>query len=1625
MKIYTTFLYFHLLYILVHTQLTNNNDFKIISSNDNIDTSNNSIKPHKDENNNKNRDLASTDGFSEIRIFIDKTYINTQKAENANNFDKVINAIDKCVNTIKKLIKVKPMDKIKFSDSDLLSLEIGSNNIDQNLCNTCPGINADLVVIPKFIDNDSIIAKGKPLILHPNTKRPIGAILLINKVLPRTENNQYYLESIFLHQFTHILGFTYEMFEKFPGSINKVIKTETEKRTNFEKKFVITTGVVDFAKKYFNCDSITGVELEDGGGDDGYVNSHWEARILLGEYMNSKIHTPEQAISGFTLALLEDSGWYKTNKYTGGLMRFGKNQGCDFLFKDCEVSDSSKNKFKNDLFTGHTSDSFRATCTSGRQSRSYNVANTIPYRKIQISGKDIADYCFVSDYYYIEEQKMLYVGSCNKGGGEYGSRIFYNDNVKLSKNGEIPEIFGEEISSNSFCVFSSVIPSLKKSENINKYDYYIGINHPMCYPMFCSKKSLTIKIYNQYIVCPRSGGIVQINGDYQGYVYCPDYNLICTGTVLCNDMFECVEKESLEKTDSYNYEYEAKTTQYTIEENQLTESDISIGFELSNEDDTKCPEHCSQCKENRKCIICEDNYKLVGSKENDNNPIVCSSETQSLPNYYKNETDNTFYLCMDNCLACSSKDKCDNCDLKYKLNADKTNCDEKIPHCNFFDSTYTYCIECYKPYYLLSGDNLQCHNETIDKDEYFTEDDEKTFTKCEDVIENCIKCTGRNSCTQCINTHKVEQNGAKCNPKIPHCKTYDANFEYCLECEENYYLLNDDKTHCYNDPIDNERYISEDDGKKYISCDHFIPNCDKCQDRETCIACKEGYILEEDSKTCSIINDPNASCDFKVNNIDDKDITFLQENNINYLVQQYTQNSLNNGKVEHYVNNKYNYTITIFKIDECTKNLLSIGDYYLKTKNILALYNRGYFISCFISYNLKNYMTFYKNTGEKIDMEDKCPECLRLNFKISNNFTKEFLEYYSPLIVEKIKEGNIDVFSKENEILNDKCNSFEVGGINMPLEVREKIYYNNVNYEGIICTDINCIINSKNMEELTSDCDCKINNELNYLFTNVAPNNNNNEQTNDGEESKSDTNIFSCLFKSLTSDKLAQNFAFYFSLSCAIIEIISFALYAPFKQEVNLEKYSKDKDSDQKSENLDDKKTNQVDTPEKGNNATTEDNKQNFSFEGISNPPPKNSILYKYRWFKNKPKILSLENSHDEDLDVQSRDEADPENEMRRKIKKFSFLEKPRSEDTSEIDDDDDDDEISDNGDKKTETSKNKITLVNEDKSKKIFDKYEEKKDMEEKKYEEPKNIVDDIEIQDISPKKEQFETLKINLPPVLSREQNARKRRKHHSIKNQTTKPTKESTYPIKAAEEKNIKKPMEIYIDVLCIKQHIINFFSCYFNKCLEKESFIPLQMKIIRFIFLIILNMFFNSVFIGEKYFVEKYNYFNEKYNLQQSADKDFKISTGEKIGYSFSHGFINALKSFIICLIFQFFLGFIFFGTKKKVDYLIERKKDKEKPFDFGEYNTTMSKIKSLFITFFIINFVLLIILSSYLIGFNMVYKGSESDFLIPTLVTFILLQILPFIISIIITLLWYNGLKKENKTLVNIAKTFLF
>ena len=81
--------------------------------------------------------------------------------------------------------------------------------------------------------------------------------------------------------------------------------------------------------------------------------------------------------------------------------------------------------------------------------------------------------------------------------------------------------------------------------------------------MHCSNRSLTIQINNDYIVCPREGGKIKAN-NYDGYLLCPDYYLICSGTVLCNDLFDCVEIKSTLK--DIIYDYTSKASQDLEEE---------------------------------------------------------------------------------------------------------------------------------------------------------------------------------------------------------------------------------------------------------------------------------------------------------------------------------------------------------------------------------------------------------------------------------------------------------------------------------------------------------------------------------------------------------------------------------------------------------------------------------------------------------------------------------------------------------------------------------------------------------------------------------------------------------------------------------------------------------------------------------------------------------------------------------------------------------------------------------------------------------------------------------------------------------------------------------------------------
>ena len=105
------------------------------------------------------------------------------------------------------------------------------------------------------------------------------------------------MESLFLHKLAHSLGFHSDILCNDPFNSIISIKEINGKNHNY----ISSRNVVDFAKEYFDCPTLEGVEIEEG--IDDCPGSHWSSRILLGEYMTDFAYPEEQVMSGFTLAL--------------------------------------------------------------------------------------------------------------------------------------------------------------------------------------------------------------------------------------------------------------------------------------------------------------------------------------------------------------------------------------------------------------------------------------------------------------------------------------------------------------------------------------------------------------------------------------------------------------------------------------------------------------------------------------------------------------------------------------------------------------------------------------------------------------------------------------------------------------------------------------------------------------------------------------------------------------------------------------------------------------------------------------------------------------------------------------------------------------------------------------------------------------------------------------------------------------------------------------------------------------------------------------------------------------------------------------------------------------------------
>ena len=225
-----------------------------------------------------------------IRIYVDDGCLDTSSPQNINDTETIKRAIEQARITLEKLVMVErlanPIDLNQYTS--IIPSEFQAcaaidlrGRIDCDLfifIRYAIGSEGDSMNFPKtniisYVDNDQ-------------TKRPlIGTIIHRYNLNDNDDAKIHGLSVLFLHQFTHILGFRKTIL------LNKgILKTEMlgDRMNNVprQRTFINGTKALKVARDYFNCSSIDGIEIDDSTGEDGEDNIHWHGRILLGDYLD-------------------------------------------------------------------------------------------------------------------------------------------------------------------------------------------------------------------------------------------------------------------------------------------------------------------------------------------------------------------------------------------------------------------------------------------------------------------------------------------------------------------------------------------------------------------------------------------------------------------------------------------------------------------------------------------------------------------------------------------------------------------------------------------------------------------------------------------------------------------------------------------------------------------------------------------------------------------------------------------------------------------------------------------------------------------------------------------------------------------------------------------------------------------------------------------------------------------------------------------------------------------------------------------------------------------------------------------------------------------------------------------
>jgi hypothetical protein len=284
-------------------------------------------------------------------------------------------------------------------------------------------------------------------------------------------------------------------------------------------------------RNHFDCQTLGGARLSDPLPHPDYHNEctffNLDLRYHFDEDMTTIASNQDAAyaISPLSLALLEDSSWYKANFRAATTPTFGRGAGCGFVEDDC-ISKGNIPDYSVGFFcSSHESLGARSGCDHTHHNK---------------AGCDLTPYAN-------PPENFQYFHPDNPEVGSQHSDVHYcpmrsKHLIPCSSEKVTSTLIGESFEENSRC-----------------YETDAGI--PVCLETICNpvEKTLSFFVQGKFFHCTYHGQVINVNSGYS--VVCPRIAAVCPDLVCpsncsgkgtcdyCRDVPECICDNPFDQTE--------------------------------------------------------------------------------------------------------------------------------------------------------------------------------------------------------------------------------------------------------------------------------------------------------------------------------------------------------------------------------------------------------------------------------------------------------------------------------------------------------------------------------------------------------------------------------------------------------------------------------------------------------------------------------------------------------------------------------------------------------------------------------------------------------------------------------------------------------------------------------------------------------------------------------------------------------------------------------------------------------------------------------------------------------------------------------------------------------------------